>query len=117
MDSINSYEKQKKSISRAQFLNAVCPGAGYLYIGQKKSALTALLINGLFIAAAYEFFHRGYTAAGIITSSFELGWYCGGIYGAGEEAKYYNERIYEKKVGTAMNSEGYFPIYMLKYTF
>lgn len=113
---INEYELQKKSVSTAQFLNII-PGAGYLYLGQKRSALTSFLINGLFIFAAYEFFHNGYVAAGIITTGFEAGWYFGGIYGAGLEAKYYNERIYEQLASKTMNEKELFPIFMLKYSF
>ena len=88
-----SYEKEKKSIFKAQLYNTILPGAGYAYVGQKQSAFTAFTLNALFIAAAVEFFRRGYIAAGIITTSFESGWYFGGIYGAGEAAKLYNERI------------------------
>lgn len=114
---INYYEAERKSVSKAQMLNAVLPGAGYFYVGQKKSALTALLINSLFIAASYEFFHHGYVAAGIITAGFEAGWYFGGIYGAGEEARYYNERLYEKEVSHAMEQEKLFPFFMLQHSF
>lgn len=114
---LDTYYTHKKSVATAQFLNALLPGAGYLYIGQKQSALTAFLLNGLFIAAAYQFFHMGHTAAGIITLSFESGWYFGGIYGAGEEAKYYNEKLYEKTASLTLNSEKLFPILMLEYSF
>ncbi len=116
-DLLASYQANKKSVATAQGLNALLPGAGYLYIGQKKSAMTAFLLNGLFIVAAYEFFHHGHTAAGIITASFEAGWYFGGIYGAGEEAKYYNERIYEKLAGNVLNEQNLFPVLMLQYAF
>lgn len=114
---LSSYENEKKSISKAQALNAVLPGAGYLYIGQKKSALTAVLLNGLFIAAAVHFFQHKHFAAGMIFTSFEAGWYFGGIYGAGEEAKYYNERVYEQKATPLMNQKGLFPVFMLRYGF
>jgi len=56
-------------------------------------------------------------AAGIITTSFEAGWYFGGIYGAGESAKLYNERLYEKAVYPAMNRHSLFPVLMLKFGF
>ena len=88
-----------------------------MYIGQKKSALTAFLLNSLFIAAAYEFFHHGHVAAGIITTSFEAGWYFGGIYGAGEEAKYYNERVYEQDATAILNDTKLFPVLMIQYGF
>ncbi len=112
-----AYEEEKKSVSKAQALNAVLPGSGYLYLGQQKSALTAVLLNGLFIAAAVHFFQHKHVAAGVIFTSFEAGWYFGGIYGAGEEAKYYNERVYEQKASPLMNQKGLFPVFMLKYGF
>jgi hypothetical protein len=112
-----AYEKEKKSVGKAQALNAILPGSGYLYLGQQKSAITAFLLNGLFIAAAVHSFQHRHFAAGIIFSSFEAGWYFGGIYGGGEEAKYYNERLYERKVSPMMNHEGLFPVFMLQYGF
>jgi len=111
------YEEKKKSVATAQALNALLPGAGYLYIGQKKSALTAFLLNGLFIAAATQFFLHNHLAAGIITTGFEAGWYFGGIYGAGEEAKFYNERLYEKNAGVVLNEYKLFPVLMLQHAF
>ena len=73
--------------------------------------------NGLFIAAAVHCFQHNHLAAGIIFTSFEAGWYFGGIYGAGEEAKTYNERLYEKKITPLMNQKGLFPVFMLQYGF
>ncbi len=114
---LTCYDQESKSVGRAQMLNAILPGAGYLYIGQKKSAATAFLLNGLFIAAAYQFFYRGHVAAGIITTGFEAGWYFGGIYGAGEEARYYNERLYECSAGRVLNERSLFPVLMLQHAF
>ncbi len=114
---LSNYQAQKKSVGGAQALNALLPGAGYLYIGQRKSAFTAFLLNGLFIAAAYQFFNHGHVAAGIITTGFEAGWYFGGIYGAGEEAKYYNERIYERQASMVLNEHKLFPVLMMEYAF
>ena len=111
------YEQQKKSVGRAQVLNAIIPGSGYLYVGQRQSAVTSFLLNGLFIAAAYHFFHKGNVAAGIITTSFETGWYFGGIYGAGEAAKLYNERIYEENAYKVLKGNEQFPVLMLNYGF
>ncbi len=112
-----TYSVNKKSVGKAQLLNALLPGAGYLYIGQRKSALTAFLLNGLFIAAATQFFLHNHIAAGIITTGFEAGWYFGGIYGAGEEAKYYNERLYERAASSVLNEHKLFPILMLDHAF
>jgi tetratricopeptide (TPR) repeat protein len=114
---LDDYERGRKSIQGAEALNALLPGAGYLYVGQQQSALTAFLLNGLFIAAAYHFFHKGEIAAGVIFTSFEAGWYFGGIYGGGEEAKFYNERLYEKRATPLMNQNKLFPALMLNYAF
>jgi hypothetical protein len=112
-----NYEMHKKSIGKAQGLNALIPGAGYLYLGQKQSAATAFFLNGLFIAASAYFFEQGNLAAGIIFTSFEAGWYFGGIYGAGLEAKAYNERLYESMATPMMTRERLFPALMLNYAF
>jgi hypothetical protein len=113
---LNQYELEKKSTKTAQLLNLI-PGAGYLYVGQTQSAITAFLLNGVFIWASCYFFQHGNTAAGIIFTSVEAGWYFGGIYGAGQEAKFYNERLYERIATPMMNENRYFPILMLKYGF
>jgi hypothetical protein len=114
---LNRYDQERKSVAKAQAFNALLPGAGYLYLGQKKSALTAFFLNGLFIAAAYEFFHHRHVAAGIITASFETGWYFGGIYGAGEEAKYFNEKAYERNASHVLAEHNLFPVLMMLYAF
>jgi hypothetical protein len=116
-DFLNQYESQKKSVGKAQGLNAVIPGAGYLYLGQNQSAATAFLLNGLFIAASVYFFEQGNIAAGIIFTGFEAGWYFGGIYGAGLEAKAYNERLYESMAAPMMTRERLCPALMLNYAF
>ncbi len=114
---LNDYAEQKKSVSQAQLFNAFIPGSGYLYLGQTQSAITAFLLNGLFIAAAVNFFIHDHVAAGIICTSFEMGWYFGGIFGAGLEAKYYNERLYERLATPMMNQHRLFPILRLNYAF
>jgi TM2 domain-containing membrane protein YozV len=114
---LKEYNLEKKSTSTAQLLNTFVPGAGYFYLGQTQSGITAVLLNGLFIWASVYFFQHGNTAAGIIFTSVEAGWYFGGIYGAGQEAKLYNERVYERYATPMMNENRYFPILMLKYGF
>ena len=90
---------------------------GYLYLGQKKSALSSFLFNTLFIYTSYYFFKEGNIAAGIITSCFEFGWYLGSVYGAGESAKYYNERLYEKYAAPVMAQNKHCSTFMLRYGF
>lgn len=114
---LTQYEKQKKSVNTAKLLNAVIPGAGYYYIGQKQTAVTAFLVNGLFIAAAVHFFLKNEIAAGVITTSFEAGWYFGGIYGVAHETKFYNERLYERLTTPMMHQQKLFPVFMLHYAF
>lgn len=111
------YRKEAKSVRKAEFLNTILPGAGYWYVGQKNTAVTALLVNSLFIAAATEFFLHGYTAAGVITLSLESGWYFGGIYGAGLAAKYHNERLYGAYAERIIGCEKNIPLMMLRYSF
>lgn len=116
-DIASTYCCERKSIKKAGYLNAVLPGAGYWYVGQKQTAVTAFLINSLFIAAATEFFIHGYTAAGAIMLTLESGWYFGGIYGGGLAAKYYNERLYETYATRISQREKLFPLMMIRYTF
>jgi len=111
------YNKEKKSIKTAQLFNTFIPGSGYLYVGQTQSALTSFFLNGLFIWASVHFFQHGNMAAGAIFTSFETGWYFGGIYGAGQEAKFYNERVYERLITPMMNEKRLFPILMITHAF
>lgn len=111
------YLNDMKSKRTAEMLNTVLPGAGYWYVGQKNTAITAFIVNALFIAAAYQFFHKGYVAAGIITASLEGGWYIGGIYGGGRAAAEYNEHKYEEYGRKALDESGLYPIVMLNYIF
>ena len=114
---LDAYEEKKKSPTTAATLNAFLPGSGYLYLGQKQTAVTAFLINGLFIASSVYFFKNGPIAAGIVTTSFEAGWYFGGIQGAALQAKCYNERLYERMATPAMNQNKLFPIFQMNYAF
>jgi len=107
---------KEKSVEMARVLSVI-PGAGYWYVGQKKSAMTSFLLNGLFIAAASHFFDRGDTAAGIITLGFEAGWYFGGINGAGIAAQQYNVAVFENEAGKIMMRERWFPVLMLQHAF
>ncbi len=111
------YDQFAKSPRKAQILNAILPGTGYYYVGQRRSALTSFIINTLFIAAAYQFFQHGYPAAGAITASVEAGWYLGGINGAGIEAQEFNTRLYEGVGRKILNENACFPILMFETSF
>jgi tetratricopeptide (TPR) repeat protein len=111
------YEADTLSPGYARTLNAVLPGAGYLYVGQKSTAFTSFVLNGLFTWAAYQAFHHHQIAAGVILSGFEVGWYLGGINGAGLAATQYNERLYEERAKDYMICEGLFPVLMFSFAF
>jgi tetratricopeptide (TPR) repeat protein len=114
---LDAYYSQSKSPTKARQLNALFPGAGYYYVGQTKTAVTAFLINALFILASYECFHHGYPAAGIITASLESGWYFGGINGAGIEAQEYNNRLYDGMSTRILKDHCFFPVLMFETSF
>lgn len=111
------YDQFAKSPRKARLLNAILPGAGYYYVGQRRSALTSFIINALFTAASYQFFHRGYIAAGAITTSLEMGWYFGGINGAGIEAQEFNTRLYEGVSRKILTEHDCFPVLMFETSF
>lgn len=111
------YEQFAKSPRKARALNAILPGAGYYYVGQRRSALTSFIINALFTAAAYQFFQHGYPAAGAITTSLEMGWYLGGINGAGIEAQEFNTRLYEGVSRKILTDQLCFPVLMFETSF
>jgi hypothetical protein len=113
----NEYKYQKKNPRLAAGLNAVLPGLGYLYLGQKQSALTALMLNGFTAGAAYYFFKNDNIPAAMLTISFESGWYLGGIYGAKEEAEFYNKRMFEKAAHYRMRDHKLYPVLMLRHGF
>lgn len=114
---VDIYEASAYSPQKARILNAVLPGAGYYYVGQKKSAMTSFVINALFSYAAYQFFDRGYIAAGAITTSLELGWYLGGINGAGIEAQEYNNGLYNRMAVKLLSDQKFFPVLMFETSF
>ncbi len=114
---LHGYLSGAKSIRKAQILNATLPGAGYWYVGLRQTAVTALLINSLFIAAGATLITEGHTAAGIFVLSLEGGWYFGGIAGAGLAAKEYNEHLYCNYAQKITSREPIFPLTLLNYTF
>ena len=114
---LHGYEKGTKSQSKARRLNALLPGLGYAYAGQRSAAMTSFIINTLFVAATYQLFDHGHEALGAIVGSLEMGWYVGGINGAGLAAVEYNERYYEPRVARLLQKERLFPMMMFHYAF
>jgi tetratricopeptide (TPR) repeat protein len=85
----NERDTDKKNPVTAGILGVI-PGAGYLYCGRYHDALTAFLINGGMMYAAYESFDSGNYALGGMITLFEAGFYAGSIYGSVNSAHKYN---------------------------
>jgi TM2 domain-containing membrane protein YozV len=81
-----------KSPRVASILAGILPGAGHLYLGKPRHAITALLLNGLFLAGATFSFLEGLEATGVILLYFETGWYLGNINSARAGAHEFNRR-------------------------
>lgn len=113
----NCYCKDAKSVNKARVMNALLPGLGYMYVQQINTGITALIVNAVFIGATYQFAKHGLVFPAIISGSLEVGWYVGGIWGAGRAAAEFNERLYENVGSKALDQERLYPILMLDYAF
>lgn len=91
----DNYMEKLKSPKVAKWLGVLCPGAGYLYAGQPKTAATSFLVNGLLIAASTQLFVSQLYTLGVVVATFEAGWYIGGILGGKEATKTYNNWVYQ----------------------
>lgn len=108
------YCQLTKSPTTARTLQAVFPGAGYLYMGQPKSALTSFILNALFIWGTVELFQHHHPAWALFTLSLESGWYLGGINGAGLLARQHNEIIYNSLGKEYMMQNRLFPLLQIE---
>lgn len=81
-----------KSTRTAGILAGILPGAGHLYLGKPRHAISAFLLNGLFISGTVTAFLKGLEATGLILLYFETGWYLGNINSAVEGANDYNRQ-------------------------
>jgi len=79
----SSAELGRVSPNVAMALNAVAPGAGYAYAHSPKTAVAAVVTNGLFIWGTYSAIRQGQLGVAAVLSLFSAAWYFGGIYGAG----------------------------------
>ena len=81
---------RRKSPAVAGVLSGILPGAGHLYVGKPLQALTALLLNGLFLTGAAYALHEGLEGTAAILLFFETGWYLGTINSAVTGARDFN---------------------------
>ncbi len=70
---------QPKSPRLAGALAGILPGAGHLYLGKPRHAITVFLLNGLFITGTVYAVLEGLEIAAVILFYFETGWYLGNI--------------------------------------
>jgi tetratricopeptide (TPR) repeat protein len=84
--------RPSKSPRTAGILAGILPGAGHLYVGKPGQAISAFLLNSLFLTGAAYAFHEGLEAVGAILLYFETGWYLGNIRSAAEEAHAFNRQ-------------------------
>ncbi len=77
---------------------ALVPGAGYLYTERYRDALTAFLINGALMAAAFEAWENDNEILAGIIGVVEVGFYTGSIYGSISSAHKYNRRSQENYI-------------------
>jgi tetratricopeptide (TPR) repeat protein len=90
---------------------SVIPGGGYLYCGRYYDAVTAFLVNGLLIYAAYESFDKEMSALGGLISLVEIGFYTGNIYGSISAAHKYNKRQHLRFTEQVKKHIGVSPLY------
>lgn len=91
--------RRRKSPTVAGVLSGVLPGAGHLYIGKPLRALTAFLLNGLFLTGAAYALHEGLEGTAAILLFFETGWYLGTINSAAAGARDFNRRQQQAATG------------------
>ncbi len=68
------------------------PGTGYMYCGNYKEGLSALLVNGLLGASIYSLFKNDNVPSGILVSAISVPFYLGNIVGSANSAKLYNNK-------------------------
>jgi tetratricopeptide (TPR) repeat protein len=113
----SSFLKNKKSEKVAKWLNVFVPGLGYYYLGQTKSAVTSFVLNAVLIFGTVQLFLNQYYGLGSLTALLEIGWYSGGVFGAGHSASIYNEALYTSYAEKIFYQESLSPKSKLYYEF
>ncbi len=116
-DLTNTLTLRQKSQKLAKYLNMFVPGLGYYYLGQKKAAFTAFAINTTLVLGAVQLFMMRYYALASLATLFELGWYVGGLYGAGQSTEVYNEALFSDYADQIFYQEDLHFTSKLKYEF
>jgi len=72
---------------------SVVPGLGHAYCERYKDGVVAFVLNGLFICATVEAFHKDQEVLGSVLGFLELGFYSGTIYSAVNSAHKHNRKL------------------------
>ncbi|HEX2956506.1 MAG TPA: membrane protein insertion efficiency factor YidD [Chitinispirillaceae bacterium] len=83
---------QPRSAPAAGLLSAIVPGAGYLVGGRKRTALFALLFNGLIAWSTVEFVRQENYGAATFATLLGSGFYIGSIMGSVRAVDHYNQQ-------------------------
>ncbi len=88
---LSGYEQlPERSPVLAGIMSAVIPGTGYAYAGQYGDAVTAFVVNGLFIAGAATAAHQKNYSTAYLVGALGLPFYGGTIYGSANAARKWN---------------------------
>lgn len=108
LDILWRLESAKPKNPTVAMLLGVLPGAGYLYTGQPRNALTSILANGLLAYACYTSIKSENYGLGIIVGIFSVSFYGGNIIGSGSSARRYNENQKRDAIAKLRNTNPFF---------
>ena len=77
---------------------SIFPGMGYVYSNRVQTALSAFVINGLFMFATYTSFKNDNIGAGSLFGLFGVTFYASGIIGSIKSTKRHNQNKYNNKI-------------------
>jgi len=102
---------------RASMYQALLPGAGYAYVGQKKAALTSFMVNALTVWGIVTLAkHRQWSGVALL-GSMEVGWYFGGIQGAALAAQQWNDQLGSSLAYPILRDDKVYPLLRITHTF
>jgi hypothetical protein len=98
---------KRKSPTFSGILSAIIPGSGHFYLSRYRDGFVALVLNGLFIACAVEFFDEGYIVPGLLFSVVETSIYSGTIFSSVSQSHKYNKYIRTQYIDNLESEIGY----------
>ena len=87
---------------------AVVPGLGHLYAGSPRQALSAFIVNSVFMSGVgYAASREAWGVAGVL-GFFGAGFYLGNFYGAADAARRHNQKVV-RSIDRGLESAGWQP--------